>query len=73
MATFVELSTKAKMPIVGLGTWQVNMLISGPLSTWKDLGLFFLLSLSFLVSISVSLISLPLFSFSVSPPGLGAE
>lgn len=24
MATFVRLSTKAKMPIVGLGTWQVN-------------------------------------------------
>lgn len=24
MATFVRLSTKAKVPIVGLGTWQVN-------------------------------------------------
>lgn len=24
MATFVNLSTKAKMPIVGLGTWQVS-------------------------------------------------
>jgi diketogulonate reductase-like aldo/keto reductase len=31
MATFVELSTEVKMPIVGLGTWQVKMQILGHL------------------------------------------
>lgn len=71
MATFVELSTKAKMPIVGLGTWQVNMLLSGPLSIWKDLGLFFF-RVFLSLSLSLSLSFLSLFTFSVPPPGHGA-
>ncbi|XP_057650598.1 aldo-keto reductase family 1 member B7-like [Chionomys nivalis] len=39
MATFVELSTKAKMPIVGLGTWKVTVFSSAfpsPLGKVKE-------------------------------------